>query len=228
MSDDSIDIEIVLSKLNSCCNDPSFDVSAFFAIHGLDSDDVPLTREDVISHFLNGQRASRKAPGCSEVARGVRSPIRMALLTTEAVVARCECKQIPSNDLHVYCSAIGVTTTQRPEHNVLTQKLRTRCSTLRPLLDCDGFETILCGVETLGKRTREHSSSQHNLNTDPEHDADPMKTTIVDHVTSGQCQASTSSLRTSINNEYHESASGASAKGDLETYILQPLRKRRH
>ena len=42
-SDDSIDIDLVLSKLNSCCNDPNFDVSTFSAIHGMDSNDVPLT-----------------------------------------------------------------------------------------------------------------------------------------------------------------------------------------
>ena len=220
-SDDSIDIDLVLSKLNSCCNDPNFDISTFSAIHGMDSDDVPLTREDVISHFLNGQCASRKAPGCSEVAHSVRSPIRIALMTTEAIVVRYECKQISPNDLQTYCSAIGVTTTRRPEHTILMQKLRTRCGTLRPLLDCDGLETVLSGVGSLGKRTLEHLSSQHNLNANPEVDADSMKTTIVDHVTSGQCQASSSSLCTSINNEYCDGASGASATSDLETYILQ-------
>ena len=58
-SDDSIDVDIILFKLNPCCNDPNFDGFAFFVICGVDSDDVLLTREDAMSHFLNGQCASR-------------------------------------------------------------------------------------------------------------------------------------------------------------------------
>jgi hypothetical protein len=59
----------------------------FFAAHGIDSDDMPLTHEDVVSHFLNGQCASQKAPGCVEVAGDVQSSIKMALVVTEAIVA---------------------------------------------------------------------------------------------------------------------------------------------
>ena len=144
LSDDSVDVDIMLSKLNSCCNDRNFDISAFFAIHGVEPDDVPLTHEDVILHFLNGQFASRNAPGCSEVARGVRSPIKMALAITEAIMVLCERKQIPSDNFRVYCSAIGVTTTRRPEYTILTQKLTARCNALRPPLNCNGLETIFC------------------------------------------------------------------------------------
>jgi hypothetical protein len=71
LCNDSIDVDIVLSKLNQCFNDPNFDLPAFFTTHGVDSDDMSLTHEDVMSHFLNGQCAGRKSPGCSEVARGV-------------------------------------------------------------------------------------------------------------------------------------------------------------
>ena len=59
LSDDSIDVDIILFKLNSCCNDPGFDASAFFFICGVGSDDVLLTRKDAMFHFLNGQCASR-------------------------------------------------------------------------------------------------------------------------------------------------------------------------
>ena len=84
----------------------------FFAIHGMESDDLSLTREDVMSHFLNGQCANRKAPGCSEVAHSVRSPIKMALTVTETIVAHCERNQIAPEELRAFCSAIGVTTTR--------------------------------------------------------------------------------------------------------------------
>jgi hypothetical protein len=62
--DDSIDIDIVLSTLNSCCNDPGFNASEFFAIHNAGFDDAPLNREDVMSHLLNGQCANKTTPGC--------------------------------------------------------------------------------------------------------------------------------------------------------------------
>ena len=140
--DDSIDVDMIFSELNLCYNDPTFDQSAFFAVR--------LTREDVMSHFLNSQCAGRKAPGSSEVARGVQSAIRMALTVTETFVVSCERKLISLEELRACCSAIGVTTTQRPEYTVLTQKLKTRCNALQPLLKCDGLETILRGVETLG------------------------------------------------------------------------------
>ena len=181
-------------------------------------DDAPLTREDVILHFLNGQCASRKAPGCSEVAHAVRSPIRLALTITETIVIRCERKQIPLDDLRRCCSAIGMTTTRRPEYEILTQKLKTRCNALRPLLDCDELDKILCGVETMAKQALQHLCIQHDLDVDPKCNAESMKTTIVDHVASGGCQASTSSLCSAANDEYHEKAPGAN--GDLEAYII--------
>ena len=46
-----IDINIALSKLNSCSNEPDFDTSAFFDVHGMESDNVSLTREDIVSHW---------------------------------------------------------------------------------------------------------------------------------------------------------------------------------
>ena len=191
----------------------------FFAIHDIDSDDVPSTHEDVISHFLNGKCAGRKAPGCSEVAHEVRSPVKMALSVTEAIVTQCKRNRVSLDELRTYCSAIGVTTTQRPEYAVLTQKLTTRCDTLRPLLDCDELDTILSGVETLGKKSLHHLSIQHDLDADPKRNADSTKTMLVDHITSGRCEASTSSLCSAVNDEYKERAPGSNS--DLETYILQ-------
>ena len=218
LSNNSIDVDIVLSKLNQCYNNPNFDLSAFFIAHGVDCDDVPMAHEDVISHFLNGKCTGRKTPGCSEVARDVRSPIKMALTLTEAIVVQYERNQISLDNLHTCCSAIGVTTTQRPEYAVLTQKLATRCSTLRPLLNCDQLDTMLCGVETLGKKTLQHLSAQHDLDADPKCNAESMKTMIVDHIASGRCDASTSSLCSAVNDEYHEKPPGAN--GDLEAYII--------
>lgn len=56
LHDDSTNVDM-LSQLNLCCNDPKFD----FAGHGVEPDDVLLSHEDVMSHFLNGQRTSRKS-----------------------------------------------------------------------------------------------------------------------------------------------------------------------
>lgn len=215
----------MLSKLELCCNEPSFDISAFYTAHGMESDDEFRDREDVLSHFLNGQCASRNAPGCSEVARAIRSPIEIALTVTETIIVRCERKQIPSSDLNKYCAAIGVTTTQRPEYTNLVQKLRTRCNTLRPLLNCEDLDAALCDVEALGKQSIQHLSSQHNLNAVPEHDIDSMKTAVVNHIASGGCQASTSSLCRSIEGKYQDNDIENS---DLEMYILQLAAKKKN
>lgn len=148
----------MLSQLNSCCNDPKFDVPTFFATHGVESNDVLPSHEDVISHFLNGQCASRKSPGCSEVARNIRSPVKMS------------------------------------------------------------------GIEDLGKQSLQHLSMQHDLNADPQHNADSLRTDIVDHITSGGCEASSSSLCTSIGDEYQEN--DTATHNDLEMYILQLAAKK--
>ena len=143
--------------------------------------------------MLNGQCASLKSPGCSEVAHKVRSPIRIALTVTEAVVIRCKRDQVSLDELRVYCNVIGVTTDQRPEYTALVQKLTARCNASRPLLNCDRLETVLCGVETLGKKALHHLGIQfqHDLGVDPKCDADSTKYMIVGHITSGECQAST-------------------------------------
>ena len=150
----------------------------------------------------------------------------MVLTITETIVVRCERKQTSLNELRAYCSSIGVTTTQQPEFTVLTQKLKTRRSALRPLLNCDGLETIFSGVETLGKQSLQHLSTQHNLDVDLGRDTDSMRDAVVDHITSGGCQASTSGLCASINDGYRGSESGAKANGDLETHILRLTAKK--
>ena len=142
IDDDSIDVDLVLSKLYSCSKDAHFDISAFFAIRGMESDDLLLTCEDVVSHFLNGQCANRKAPGCSEVAQSVQSPIKMVLTVIEAIIAHCEHKQIAPEELRAFCSVIGVTTARLRAHTILTERSGSRCNALRPLLGCDGLEKV--------------------------------------------------------------------------------------
>ena len=106
----SVGIDIVLSKLNPCSNELSFNISEFFAIHGIDSGDVLLTCGDVVSHPTNGWRASRNVPGCSRVTCANWSPIKVAFTITEAIVARCDRKEIALKDLRMYCAVIGLTT----------------------------------------------------------------------------------------------------------------------
>ena len=200
VDNDKINVDIVLFELNSCCSDTELCISNLICAHGLESNDVLLSREDIISHLLNGQCASQEKPGCSQIARAVQSPIRMAIMVTEEILARCECKQIQLDDLRMYCSAIGMATTRQPEYAILMQKLKTRCNTLRPLLKCDRLETAL-NTEGLGKQSLQYLSAQHNLDSNPTHNVDSMQTTIVDHISSGGCKASTSSLCDSIENE---------------------------
>jgi len=89
----------------------------FFATHGVDSDDVPLIHEDSISHFLMVNVPSQKAPACStEVAHEVRSPLKMVLTVTEAIVIQHEYNLVSLDELRKDCSAIGTTSTQRPEY----------------------------------------------------------------------------------------------------------------
>ena len=137
---------------------------------------------------------------------------------------RCKHKQISPNDLRVYCSAIRVTTTRQPEYTVLMKKLKARCSTLQPLLSCDELDTIFSGIETLGKPSLQHLNVQHNLNVSPESGVDSMKTMVVNHITSGRCQASTSSLCLSVNDEYQDGNTGAGS--DLEMHVLQLAAKK--
>ena len=83
LADDAVGVDLMLSVLNSCCNDANFDISAFFVDHDIVSDEVPLTHDDIVSHISNGQCVSRNAPGRSEIARAVRSPVRTAFSITE-------------------------------------------------------------------------------------------------------------------------------------------------
>ena len=60
---------------------------------------------------------------------------------------------------------------------------------MRPLLNCDTLDTTLSGIEDLGKQSLQHPNMQHDLNVDPQHDADLLRTDIVNHITSGGCEA---------------------------------------
>jgi hypothetical protein len=104
--------------------------------------------------------------GCREVAHEVRSPIKTALATTEAAVVSCERKQILSlGELRACCSAVGplfpdgVASTRQLEYGILMQKLKTMCNGLRPLLDCERLERILCGIEDLGRQSLQYLSA---------------------------------------------------------------------
>ena len=82
---DSVNIDTVLLQLSLSFNDRKSDISACFTAHKIDSNDVSLTHKEIMSHFLNGQRASYK---CSEVShRNVWSLVRMALPVTEDITA---------------------------------------------------------------------------------------------------------------------------------------------
>ena len=91
LDDDSVDIDTVLWRLSSCSNDPKSGISACFTAHEIESNDVSLTYEDIMLHFLNGQRVSCK---CSEFLHNVRSLVQMALPVTEAIAVCCQCKQV--------------------------------------------------------------------------------------------------------------------------------------
>ena len=120
----------------------------------------------------------------------IRSPVEMALMVTDAIVVRCKRKQISTKDPRALCFAIGATATCRPEYTTLIQKSKNRCNALRPLLSCDTLETMLCGIEELGKQSLQDLSTQHELVVNPQCDTDSLRTDIVDHITSGGCEAS--------------------------------------
>ena len=63
---DSLDIDIVLSILSSCRNDPHFDIPESLATYDVNSDDVRFYHEDVLLCFLNGRCVNRTASGCSD------------------------------------------------------------------------------------------------------------------------------------------------------------------
>ena len=75
-SDYSVDVDIILVILNVCSNDLDFDPPAFFATHGVDPENVPLTHEDVIR--LHERLMPSKCAG--------RSPIKMVLRITETII----------------------------------------------------------------------------------------------------------------------------------------------
>ena len=85
-------------------------------------------------------------------------------------------------------------------------------------MNCDQLDTSLCGIDDLGKQSLQHLSAQHDLNVDPGQNVECAKEAVTSHMTSGGCQASTSSLCISIDDEYQERNPGT--QGDLETYIL--------
>ena len=105
---------------------------------------------------------------------------------------------------HFVCmvgSANGVIATRRPKYTILTQKLIARYNVLRPLVKCDGVDTVF----VLKLWESNLCNTQHDLNGDQEQDVDSAKTAIVEQVMSGECQATTSSLCVSIDGEYQDS-----------------------
>ena len=210
----------MLSKLNECLSNGSIvDASSFFVAHGMDVEDTLLDESDVVSHLMNGYCANHSTPACAEVSRRVKSPVKMAVAITGVVINGYSQGQLSSERLRSICSAIGI----HPDRNKLesanlVKKLKLRCKDLRPLLSCTGLGGIFGMVEGLGKRSLRQLATQHQLKLHEASDLDDIRTQLVDHISSGTCQASTSGsgLCASFRDDYDNTASN-----DLETHVLQ-------
>ena len=217
LDDNSIDIALALAKLHECLtNCSTTDVSALLIAHGMDVDDPSLDRSDVLSHLMNGYCANHAAPACIEISRGVRSPVEMAITVSKTVIDRYSRKQISLENLTAICSAVGMHSGgRRPESLSLVKKLKQRCKELHPLLNCTGVGSTFNTVESLGKRSLQQLAIQHQVHSECD-DVDDVRARLVDHLSSGSCQASGSGLCPSFRDEYKNTADN-----DLETHILQ-------
>ena len=199
-------------------NDSAADISAFFAAHGIDVEDPLLDKSDAISHLMNGYCATHAAAGCIEISHNIRSPVEMAIAVAEMIVDEYTHGRISPGHLSIVCSAVGIKSGgRRPESLTLIKKLKQRCKDLEPLLSHTDIESIFGTVENLGKRSLEQLALQHQLNVDSRRgDVDDIRTRLVGHLSSGNCQASGSGLCASLRDEYQNTASS-----DLEIHILR-------
>ena len=201
-------------------DDPFINVSAFFVAHGMDVDDPLLDKTDAISHLMNGYCANHATPACSEVSRRVRSPVKLAIAITEIVIDGYSRRDLSSQNLRTICSAVGIrpNLTNKQEGDSFVKKLRLRCEDLQPLLNCVELESIFGTIETLGKRSLQELSVQHQirLNKTQTRDINKVRAQLVDHISSGDCRASGSGLCASVQGNYRDTSSS-----DLETHILR-------
>jgi len=215
----SVDAELVLSLLNQYLDNSIVDVSTFLVAHGMDVEDPLLDKSDVISHLMNGCCANHSTDACREVSRRVKSPVKMAITVTKIIINAYGQGQLSSENLRSVCSAVGIKPDRRrPESANLVDKLNSRCKDLQPLLNGTGLENIFSMVEELGKRSLQQLAIQHQLGMRNRRadNADDIRTQLVNHISSGGCQASGSGLCASFQDCHRDTASN-----DLETHILQ-------
>ena len=185
----------------------------------MDVSDPLLDKSDAISHLMNGYCANHATAACAEVSRHVRSPVKMAIVVAEIVINGYCRRQLSSENLRTICSAVGIKPDCRQrEGDRLAKKLKLRCKDLQPLLNCAGLENVFGTIEELGKRSLQELAIQHQL--DPHEartgDTNDIRTRLVDHVSSGGCQASGSGLCPSVQGSYRNTASN-----NFETHVLQ-------
>lgn len=190
----------------------------FVTNHGMDTEDLLLDESDVISHLMNGCCATHSTNGCTEVSRGVKSPVRMAITVTQIVIDACLRGQLSVECLRMICSTVGIKPDcGRRESENLIKKLKLRCKDLQPLLTQTELRNIFQTIEGLGKRSLQQLAIQHQLNlNDQTSNINSIRAQIVDHISSGSCQASGSGLCTSFQDEHQNTASS-----DLEAHVLQ-------
>ena len=184
----------------------------------MDTEDLLLDESDVISHLVNGYCASHSANGCTEVSRGVRSPVRMAITVTQIVIDAHLRGQLSVENLRMICTAVGIQPDHhRQESDNLIKKLKLQCKDLQPLLTQTELRNIFGTVEGLGKWPLQQLAVQHQLSLDDDQtgNIDSIRAQIIDHISSGSCQASGSSLCTSFRDEHQNAASS-----DLEAHVL--------
>ena len=143
----------------------------------------------------------------------------MAIVVAEIVIDGYRRRQLSSENLRTICSAVGIKPDCRQrEGDRLAKKLKLRCKDLQPLLNCAGLENVFGTIEELGKRSLQELAIQHQL--DPHEartgDTNDIRTRLVDHVSSGGCQASGSGLCPSVQGSYRNTASN-----NFETHVLQ-------
>ena len=209
----------------------------FFSAHGMDIDDVVSDKSDVICHLMNGYCANRATPACAEVSQHARSPVRMAIVVTEIVIDGYSRGELSTEYLRAVCSAVGIKPDmQRREGPNLIKKLELRCKNLQALVDGTALEQIFSTIEKLGKRSLRELCTQHGLRPKTE-DLDSMKSELIDHISSGDCQSSDSASCSSFRGDYHNTAASdfeahvlrfASQKGNVSKKVLRRILTCRH
>ena len=189
------------------------------AAHDIDVNDPMFDKSDVISHLMNGYCANHSTPACVEISRKVKSPVKMAIAVTKIVIDGYSRGELSPRDLQETCSAIGIKPHQHhPEGPDLINKLKMRCKDLQPLLNRMELEDIFETIEKVGKRSLQQLAIQHqvDLHESRAQNVNDIRTQLVDHISSGSCQASGSGSCVSLRDDYRNTASS-----DFETRVLR-------